>query len=158
MMPIDLDVNGTKYHLEVKPNEILINVLRDRLLLTGTKYGCGLGECGACTVLAEGRPILSCQTLAVSMAGKAITTIEGIGDNGKLHPLQEAFIEEGAIQCGFCTPGMIMSAKSLLDRNPDPDEEQIKNALRGNFCRCTGYINIIRAVRSAARRKRKGSA
>jgi carbon-monoxide dehydrogenase small subunit len=157
IVPIDLNVNGRKYHLEIKPNEILINVVRDRLQLTGTKYGCGLGECGACTVLADGRPILSCQTLAVSMAGKTITTIEGIGENGKLHPLQEAFIEEGAIQCGFCTPGMIMSAKSLLDRNPDPDVEQIKNALRGNFCRCTGYNNILIAVRSAAKKKQERS-
>jgi carbon-monoxide dehydrogenase small subunit len=157
IVPIDLNVNGRKYHLEIKPNEILINVVRDRLQLTGTKYGCGLGECGACTVLGDGRPILSCQTLAVSMAGKTITTIEGIGENGKLHPLQEAFIEEGAIQCGFCTPGMIMSAKSLLDRNPDPDVEQIKNALRGNFCRCTGYNNILIAVRSAAKKKQERS-
>jgi carbon-monoxide dehydrogenase small subunit len=155
MIPIDLDVNGRKYHLEVKPNEILINVLRDRLFLTGTKYGCGLGECAACTVIADGRPILSCQSLAVSMAGVVITTIEGIAENGRLHPLQEAFIEEGAIQCGFCTPGMIMSAKSLLDSNPDPDDDQIKNALRGNFCRCTGYINILRAIRSAAKKKQE---
>jgi carbon-monoxide dehydrogenase small subunit len=139
----------------VAPNEILLNVLRDRLHLTGTKYGCGLGECGACTVLAEGRAILSCQTLAVSMDGKAITTIEGIAEHGVLHPLQEAFMNEGAIQCGFCTPGMILASKALLDRNPDPSMDDIRDALRGNFCRCTGYVNIFRAVRSAAEKLAK---
>ena len=131
--PITLRVNDREYRLEVAPNEILLNVIRDRLHLTGTKYGCGLGECGACTVLVDGRAILSCQTLAVSMDGRSITTIEGLSDRGKLHPLQEAFIAEGAIQCGFCTPGMILAAKALLDRNPDPTMEEIRNALRGNF-------------------------
>ena len=150
--PIQLDINGKTYSLHVENNEILLNVIRDRLNLTGTKYGCGIGECGSCTVLADGRPILSCQTLAVSMEGKKIVTIEGIGKPGALHPLQEAFIEEGAIQCGFCTPGMILAAKALLDRNPDPSNEDIKNALRGNFCRCTGYVNIVKAVRAAARK------
>jgi carbon-monoxide dehydrogenase small subunit len=148
--PITLRVNDREYRLEVAPNEILLNVIRDRLHLTGTKYGCGLGECGACTVLVDGRAILSCQTLAVSMDGRSITTIEGLSDRGKLHPLQEAFIAEGAIQCGFCTPGMILAAKALLDRNPDPTMEEIRNALRGNFCRCTGYVNIFNAVRKAA--------
>jgi len=148
--PITLRVNGREYRLEVAPNEILLNVIRDRLHLTGTKYGCGLGECGACTVLADGRAILSCQTLALSMDGRSITTIEGLSDRGELHPLQEAFIAEGAIQCGFCTPGMILAAKALLDRNPDPTMEEIRNALRGNFCRCTGYVNIFNAVRKAA--------
>jgi len=150
--PIQLDINGKTYSLHVESNEILLNVIRDRLNLTGTKYGCGIGECGSCTVLADGRPILSCQTLAVSMEGKKIVTIEGIGKPGALHPLQEAFIEEGAIQCGFCTPGMILAAKAFLDKNPDPSNEDIKNALRGNFCRCTGYVNIIKAVRAAARK------
>jgi carbon-monoxide dehydrogenase small subunit len=147
---ITLRVNDREYRLEVAPNEILLNVIRDRLQLTGTKYGCGLGECGACTVLVDGRAILSCQTLAVSMDGKSITTIEGLSDRGGLHPLQEAFISEGAIQCGFCTPGMILAAKALLDRNPDPTMEEIRIALRGNFCRCTGYVNIFNAVRRAA--------
>ena len=151
-VPIILKVNGREHSLEVKPNEILLNVLRDRLRLTGTKYGCGIGECGSCTVLADGRPILSCQTLALSMEGREILTIEGIGKPGALHPLQKTFIEEGAIQCGFCTPGMILAAKGLLDRNPDPSNEEIKEALRGNFCRCTGYVNIIKAVRAAARK------
>ena len=148
--PIELNVNGRKYDIEVEPNELLLNVIRDRLGLTGTKYGCGLGECGSCTVLVDGRPILSCQTLAVSMDGREIITIEGIGEPGTLHPLQEAFIDEGAIQCGFCTPGMILTSKALLDRNPNPSTEEIQDALRGNFCRCTGYVNIIRAVRAAA--------
>ena len=150
--PIQLKINGKTYSLHVENNEILLNVIRDRLNLTGIKYGCGIGECGSCTVLADGRPILSCQTLAVSMEGKKIVTIEGIGKPGALHPLQETFIDEGAIQCGFCTPGMILAAKALLDRNPDPSNEDIKNALRGNFCRCTGYVNIIKAVRAAARK------
>jgi len=152
---ITLIVNGKKHALEVKANELLLNVLRDRLHLTGAKYGCGLGECGACTVLLEGRPILSCQTLAVSVDGRSITTIEGIrSENGGLHPLQEAFLEEGAVQCGYCTPGMILSAKALLDRNPDPSTDDIRHALRGNFCRCTGYAAIFNAVKSAARKIR----
>jgi len=147
-----LKVNGKDYPVEVKANELLLNVLRDRLMLTGTKYGCGIGECGACTVLLNGRAILSCQTLAISAAGQEITTIEGLSLEGKLHPLQEAFLEEGAVQCGFCTPGMILSAKALLDRRNDPSLEEIREALRGNFCRCTGYVSIFRAVQSAARK------
>ncbi len=146
---ITLKINGRERSLEVRPNEILLNVLRERFDLMGSKYGCGIGECGACTVLLNGRAVLSCQILAISVAGQEITTIEGIS-RGTLHPLQEAFIEEGAVQCGFCTPGMIMSAKALLDKNPDPTNEQIKEAIRGNLCRCTGYTNIISAVKSAA--------
>ena len=159
MMAVTLFVNGTEHHLELKANELLLNVLRERLQLTGTKYGCGLGECSACTVLLDGRPILACQTLAVSAAGRSITTIEGIGGatgtTGQapaLHPLQEAFIEEGAVQCGYCTPAMILTAKALLDCNPDPSTDDIRHALRGNFCRCTGYVSIVRAVKAAARR------
>jgi carbon-monoxide dehydrogenase small subunit len=153
--PIILKVNGRTYNLEIESNELLLNVIRDRLGLTGTKYGCGLGECGSCTVLVDGLPILSCQTLALSMEGKEIITIEGIGEPGALHPLQDAFIDEGAIQCGFCTPGMILTAKALLDRNPNPSTDEIKDALRGNFCRCTGYVNIIKAVRAAAKKHNK---
>jgi carbon-monoxide dehydrogenase small subunit len=153
--PIILKVNGRTYNLEIESNELLLNVIRDRLGLTGTKYGCGLGECGSCTVLVDGLPILSCQTLALSMEGKEIITIEGIGEPGALHPLQDAFIDEGAIQCGFCTPGMILTAKALLDRNPNPSTDEIKDALRGNFCRCTGYVNIIKAVRTAAKKYNK---
>ena len=147
---ITLNVNGKDYPLEVKPNEILLNVLRDRLGLMGTKYGCGIGECGACTVLLEGKAILSCQTLAFTVNGKRITTIEGLEQGGELDPLQQAFIDEGAVQCGYCTPGMILSAKALLDVKPDPTTEEIKQAIRGNLCRCTGYTNIVRAVKTAS--------
>ncbi len=146
---ITLNVNGKEYPLEVKPNEILLNVLRDRLGLMGTKYGCGIGECGACTVLLEGRAILSCQTLAFTADGKKITTIEGLEKDGSLDPLQQAFIDEGAVQCGYCTPGMILSAKALLEAKPDPSNEEIKQAIRGNLCRCTGYTNIVRAIKAA---------
>ncbi len=146
---ITLNVNGKDHPLEVKPNELLLNVLRDRLGLTGTKYGCGIGECGACTVLLDGRAILSCQTLAFTVDVKKITTIEGLEQEGSLHPLQQAFIDEGAVQCGYCSPGMILSAKALLDSNPDPGTEEIKQAIRGNLCRCTGYTNIVRAIETA---------
>ncbi|NIS69940.1 MAG: 2Fe-2S iron-sulfur cluster binding domain-containing protein [Proteobacteria bacterium] len=155
-IPIVLKVNGREYSLEVKPNEILLNVLRNRLHLTGTKYGCGIGECGACMVLLNGRAIASCQTLAVSQSGKEITTIEGLSANGTLHPLQEAFLEEGAVQCGYCTSGMILSAKALLEKKPDPTTHEIKEAIRGNLCRCTGYANIISAVKKGAKRMREG--
>jgi len=147
---ITLNINGKDYSLDVKPNEILLNVLRDRLGLMGTKYGCGIGECGACTVLLEGRAILSCQTLAFTVDGKKITTIEGLEQDGELHPLQQAFIDEGAVQCGYCTPGMILSAKALLDVQPDPSNQEIKQAIRGNLCRCTGYTNIVRAIKTAS--------
>ena len=147
---ITLNVNGKEYPLEVKPNEILLNVLRDRLGLMGTKYGCGIGECGACTVLLDGKAILSCQTLAFTADGKRITTIEGLERDGELDPLQQAFIDEGAVQCGYCTPGMILSAKALLDAKSDPSNEEIKQAIRGNLCRCTGYTSIVRAIKSAS--------
>ena len=147
---ITLNVNEKDYPLEVKPNEILLNVLRDRLGLMGTKYGCGLGECGACTVLLDGKAILSCQTLAFTADGRKITTIEGLERAGELDPLQQAFIDEGAVQCGYCTPGMILSAKALLDERPDPTTEEIKQAIRGNLCRCTGYTNIVRAIKAAS--------
>jgi len=152
---ITLKINGRERSLEVRPNEILLNVLRERFNLMGSKYGCGIGECGACTVLLNSRAVLSCQILAISVEGQEITTIEGISNGNTLHPLQEAFIEEGAVQCGFCTPGMIISAKALLDKNPDPTNEQIKEAIRGNLCRCTGYTNIISAIKSAARKMKK---
>jgi carbon-monoxide dehydrogenase small subunit len=154
-IPITVNVNGKDYSLEVKPNELLLNVLRDRLGLMGTKYGCGIGECGACTVLADGKAILSCQTLAFTADGRRITTIEGLEQAGDLDPLQQAFIDEGAVQCGYCTPGMILSAKALLDANPDPSNEQIKQAIRGNLCRCTGYTHIVRAIKTAAGRMKE---
>ena len=147
---ITLNVNGKEYPLEVKANEILLNVLRDRLGLMGAKYGCGIGECGACTVLLDGKAILSCQTLAFTADGKKIATIEGLEQNGSLHPLQQAFIDEGAVQCGYCTPGMILSAKALLDINTDPSNQEIKQAIRGNLCRCTGYTSIVRAIKTAS--------
>jgi carbon-monoxide dehydrogenase small subunit len=149
---ITLNVNDKDYAMEVRANEILLNVLRDRLALMGTKYGCGIGECGACTVLLDGKAILSCQTLAFTADGKKITTIEGLEKNGSLDPLQQAFIDEGAVQCGYCTPGMILSAKALLDTKTEPTTEEIKQAIRGNLCRCTGYTNIIRAIKSAAKK------
>jgi len=146
---IEFMVNNKKRRLSIKVNELLINILRNNLNLTGTKYGCGIGECGACTVLLEGKPILSCLTLAVEVDGKNITTIEGIGED-KLHPIQESFLKQGAVQCGFCTPGMIIAVKSLLKENSTPTEEDIRNYLRGNLCRCTGYNQIIKAVKSCA--------
>jgi carbon-monoxide dehydrogenase small subunit len=151
-VPITLNVNGKDYFLEVKPNEILLNVLRDRLGLMATKYGCGTGECGACTVLLDGRAILSCQTLAFTVDGRKIITIEGLEQDGSLHPLQQSFIDEGAVQCGYCIPGMILSAKALLDVEPNPSAEQIKQTIRGNLCRCTGYTNIVRAIKTASKR------
>jgi len=152
---IKLKVNGREVSLRIKPNELLLDVLRERLHLTGAKYGCGIGECGACTVLLNGEAILACQTLAVTVAGQDIRTIEGLaGENGELHPLQEAFVEEGAVQCGFCTPGMVLAAKALIDEKPDPSTKEIQDALRGNLCRCTGYTQIIRAVKKGAEKMR----
>ena len=144
---IEITVNGRSRSLTVKPNDLLINVIRKDLHLTGTKYGCGIGECGACTVLLEGKPVLACLMLAASANGKTITTVEGLSDE-KLDPVQEAFIDHGAIQCGFCTPGMVVTAKALLEENPNPTEDEIKNYIRGNICRCTGYTGIIKAVQS----------
>jgi carbon-monoxide dehydrogenase small subunit len=149
---ITLTVNGRKHSLEVAPNEILLNVLRDRLGLMGTKYGCGIGECGACTVLLNGKAVLSCQLLAFTADGGDIVTIEGLERNGSLDPLQEAFVAEGAIQCGFCTPAMLLSAKALLDEHPNPTDDDIREAIRGNICRCTGYVNIVRAIKSGAQK------
>lgn len=147
---IELEVNGRVYDVAVSPRDLLVDVLRKKLGLTGTKKGCGQGDCGACTVLIDGRPALSCLTLAISCRGKKILTIEGLAQNGELHPIQQAFVEHGAIQCGFCTPGMILSAKALLDENPEPTEEEIKRGLAGNLCRCTGYKKIVEAVAAAA--------
>jgi carbon-monoxide dehydrogenase small subunit len=155
MKQIKLTVNGTLYEVGVQPWEALVEVIRDNLGLTGTKEGCGLGECGACTVIMDGKPVNSCLVLAVEADGKQITTIEGLAD-GKLHPLQEAFIEEGGMQCGFCTPGMIMSAKALLDENPAPDDDEIKRGIAGNICRCTGYTKIIASIKAAAKTMQGG--
>jgi len=144
-------VNGVARELAVKPDAKLRKVLHDLLGLTGTKYGCGEGECGACTVLLDGEPVSACITLALDARGRKVTTIEGLaGPDGTLHPLQEAFVRGEAVQCGFCTPGMILTAKALLDRNPDPTEAEIRRALAGNLCRCTGYTGIVKAVQEAA--------
>jgi carbon-monoxide dehydrogenase small subunit len=154
-IPITLTINGRTHELLVQPNETLLNVLRDRFHLTGAKYGCGIGECGACTVLMDDIPVLSCQLLAASCDGRSILTIEGLQDGNTVHPMQEAFEEEGAIQCGFCTPGMILSAIALVKKKPDPTTDEIREALRGNICRCTGYENIFLAVKSGARKMRQ---
>ncbi|MBW2058048.1 MAG: (2Fe-2S)-binding protein [Deltaproteobacteria bacterium] len=142
-------VNGDLYHLFVEPHRTLLEVIREEIGLTGTKKGCELGECGACTVLLDGRPVNSCLVLAHEADGREITTIEGISRGGDLHPIQRAFVEHGAIQCGFCTPGMIISTKALLDRDPKAGRREIRNALKGNLCRCTGYIKITEAVEAA---------
>jgi len=147
---IKLTVNGEDRELEVPEKRVLLDLLREDLGLTGTKAGCGEGECGACTVLLNGKAVCSCLMLAVEADGARITTIEGLASKGRLHPLQEAFIQEGAAQCGYCTPGMILAAKALLDENPQPSRAEIKTALAGNFCRCTGYAAIIRAVAAVA--------
>ncbi|RLA75971.1 MAG: (2Fe-2S)-binding protein [Deltaproteobacteria bacterium] len=153
---ISLTVNGETHEVVVEPRTTLLEVLRDSLGLTGAKEGCSLGNCGACTVLLDGRPVLSCLLLAVEAQGKEIVTIEGLAEGSKLHPLQEAFVEHGAVQCGFCIPGMILSAKALLDENPHPTEEEVKEAISGNLCRCTGYSNAVRAILAAAKAKEEG--
>lgn len=149
---ITLRVNGETHELYVPVHKTLLEVLREDLGLTGTKHGCELGECGTCTVLIDGEPVLSCLTLPVEVQGKDIMTVEGLAQNGIPHPLQVAFAELNAAQCGYCTPGMLMSARALLDRNPDPSPEEVREALAGNLCRCTGYVKIVEAVRLAARR------
>lgn len=153
---ISFIVNGKSVTLEVPPEKPLLDVLREDLLLTGTKEGCRTGDCGACTVIMDGKTVNSCLVFVGQVEGKSITTIEGISNGEELHPLQEAFIEEGAVQCGFCIPGMILSARNLLDKTPEPDEKDIKEALAGNLCRCTGYKKIIKAVQSASQ-KMKGA-
>lgn len=145
---VELTVNGEVWEVEVAPHRTLLEVLREDLGLTGAKEGCGLGACGSCTVLIDGAPVLSCLILAVEAQSKSITTIEGLMKDNKPDPVQEAFVSHGAIQCGFCTPGSIMSAKALLERNPKPSREEIREALSGNLCRCTGYKKIIEAVES----------
>lgn len=149
---ICLRVNGEPVEVAFAPHKTLLEVLREDLALTGTKHGCELGECGCCAVLVDGRPILSCLALGVALEGHEVTTVEGMADGAKLHPLQEAFAELGAAQCGYCTPGFLLTAKVLLEKTPQPSREQIKEALAGNICRCTGYIKIFEAVELAAAR------
>lgn len=151
---LNFTLNGEPIQVEVEPHLTLLKLLRDKLGLTGTKEGCGMGECGACTVILDGNAINSCIFPALEVEGKKITTIEGLMDEqGNLHPIQKAFIQYGAIQCGFCTPGMVLSAKALLDENPKPSEDEICNAIAGNLCRCTGYIQIIQAIKSLCSEK-----
>lgn len=148
--PLAMTVNGRSVAVEINADELLVDVLRDRLGLIGTKVGCNEGECGACTVLMDGDPVLSCLIPALRAQGRQITTIEGLSDRDTLHPLQQAFVEHGAVQCGYCIPGFIMSAKALLDVNPHPNREEIKEAIAGNLCRCTGYVKIIEAIEAIA--------
>ena len=149
-------VNGREYEEVIEPQMVLADVLRDELGLTGTKVSCGTGDCGTCTVLIDGKPVLSCLTLAITARDRDIMTIEGLAEGITLHPIQRAFIERGAIQCGFCTSGQIMAAKALLDENPNPTREEVKEALVGNLCRCTGYVKIVEAVLAAAEEMRQG--
>ncbi|MFC1872002.1 (2Fe-2S)-binding protein [Chloroflexota bacterium] len=149
---IRLKVNGEDYELSVPPNKTLLETLREDLGLTGAKEGCQDGTCGACTVLMDGKPVRSCIFLAVAAEGKDILTIEGLSRDDKLHPIQEAFVNEGGVQCGYCTPGMILTAKALLDTNPSPTEEEVRQAISGNLCRCTGYVKIVASILAAARK------
>jgi aerobic-type carbon monoxide dehydrogenase small subunit (CoxS/CutS family) len=148
--PATLEVNGTSFSVELEAGRTLLSVLRGELGLTGTKEGCDDSECGACMVLIDGEPVNSCSFLALQADGRAVTTVEGLASGSELHPLQRAFLEHGGVQCGFCTPGMLMSAAALLAANPDPTEDEIRAGLSGNLCRCTGYVGIVAAVRSAA--------
>ena len=143
-------LNGESIEVAIEPSTTLLNVLRDILDLTGTKESCGRGDCGACTVILDGKAVDSCITPAMKAMNREVLTIEGLGSPGKLHPLQQAFVEHGAVQCGFCTPGMILAAKALLDENPSPSEEEVRVAISGNLCRCTGYVKIVEAVMTAA--------
>ena len=151
-----LSVNGEKHEVFIEPKKTLLEVLREDLGLTGTKEVCDMGSCGACTVLLDNKPVLSCLTLAVACKGKEIMTIEGLKNEDKLHPLQEAFIQKGAIQCGMCTPGFILSAKALLEENPRPTETEVREAVSGNLCRCTGYVKVVNAIITASRWSEKG--
>ena len=153
---IELNVNGERYTLSVPPQKTLLEVLREDLDLTGTKEGCSEGECGVCTVLLDGVPVRSCLIFAVDVRGRHVTTVEGLAQEEKLHPIQSAFIEQGAIQCGFCTPGMLLSAKALLDSASSPSEDEIRVAISGNLCRCTGYQKIVQAIQAAANARRAG--
>ncbi len=154
---ISVTVNGKSYTNDVEPRTLLVHYLRDTLSLTGTNIGCETSLCGACTILMDGVAVKSCTQLAVQADGSEITTIEGLADNGNLHPLQEGFWEKHGLQCGYCTPGMIMAACGLLDKNPNPTEDEIRHGLEGNLCRCTGYHNIVRAVEYAAQKMKEGA-
>lgn len=150
---IQIVINGELEQVDVPSQMTLLQMLRDKLAFTGTKNGCAAGECGACTVLLDGEPINSCMVLAVECDGRQVVTVEGLAQDGVLDPVQQTIIEHGGVQCGFCTPGILISARGLLDRNPDPSEDEIREALVGNLCRCTGYLRIVDAVQDAARRQ-----
>jgi len=156
-MHILIKVNGHSHSLDVRPETSLLQLLRDELGITGTKHGCDGGECGACTVLVDGLPLNSCLVLALSVRGREIATIEGLASEGKLHPLQQAFVEHGVLQCGFCGPGMILSAKALLEETRSPNPDEVRRALAGNLCRCTGYVGVVEAVMDAAAQMRDRS-
>jgi len=153
-IPVSFTLNGRSQEIDVEPHELLLDVIRDRLGLTGAKRSCDVQVCGACTLLIDGRPVSACTTLAFEVRGRSVLTIEGLADNGTLHPLQQAFIEHGGFQCGFCTPGMLLASKALLDENPNPSEEQLKHFMHGNLCRCTGYKKIIESIMAAAKKMR----
>ncbi|OGP97645.1 MAG: ferredoxin [Deltaproteobacteria bacterium RIFCSPLOWO2_02_56_12] len=148
-----LKVNGEDYEIDIEPNKLLLHALREEVGLTGTKEGCSIGVCGACSVIVDGRLVSSCLTLAIACQGKEITTIEGLAKDGKLHPVQQAFLEYGGFQCGICTPGQIIAAKALLDQNPNPSEEEVKEWMSGNLCRCTGYYKILESVMAVVHNK-----
>ena len=151
-MKVNITINGRKRSFDVDPSVLLLNLIRDELDLTGAKYGCGIGECGACTVHVDGKPVLGCMTLAVDCDGKSVETIESLSNGRELHPIQQSYLDEGGVQCGFCTPGFIMTTKALLEEIPKPTESEIRGYLKGNLCRCTGYVNIVKAVQLAAER------
>jgi carbon-monoxide dehydrogenase small subunit len=156
-IPVHTTVNGESRSVEVEPRTLLVHMLRDTFGLTGTHTGCDTGQCGACTVLVDGKAVKSCMVLAVQAEGHEVTTIEGMAPRGELHPLQEAFWEEHGLQCGFCTPGMLLAAKALLEDDPAPDDETIRHAIEGNICRCTGYNSIVKSIQVAAERMREGA-
>ena len=156
MEQLNITVNGKDYELQIKPSANLLDVIREDLGLTGTKEGCGVGECGSCTVIVDGITVNACLMLAMEAQGSRVTTIEGLADGERLHPIQQAFVDVGGLQCGFCTPGMILSTKALLDENDSPTDEEIRKGLEGNFCRCTGYTKIIESVRTAANMLKEG--
>jgi carbon-monoxide dehydrogenase small subunit len=156
-MLVKLAVNGEKHEAEVEPRLLLVHLIRETLRLTGTHIGCDTSHCGACTVLLDGRPVKSCTVFAVQAHGREITTVEGLEQDGKLHPLQEGFMAEHGLQCGYCTPGMLMTGVAFLKKNPNPTEEDIRRAISGNLCRCTGYVNIVKSVQHAAAKLQGGA-
>ena len=156
-MLVKVSINGEKHEAEVEPRLLLVHMIREELRLTGTHIGCDTSHCGACTVLLDGRPVKSCTVFAVQAHGREITTVEGLEQDGKLHPLQEAFMAEHGLQCGYCTPGMLMTGVAFLKKNPDPTEDDIRRAISGNLCRCTGYVNIVKSVQHAAAKLQGGA-